>query len=282
MLLGLAFIWGTSFILMKRGLESFSKYQVAGFRIFIAFLVLLPFTFKHIKKINKKNFWYLAHVGFIGNAIPAFLFTTAQTKINSSLAGMLNALTPLFALILGVWIFKTRTRWLNILGVIIGFIGSLGLFVQDISIAGLNQNIFGIFVVIATFCYGMNVNVVKEKLKDLNGLVITYLAFLITGPAAGIFLLFTDFSPVWHTPRWEINFLYVAILAIFSSAVAVLGINVLIQKTSALFASSVTYIIPIFAILWGMFDGEKFSTVQIISMIVVLTGVYLVNKRVKL
>ena len=277
-LMFLSLIWGTSFILMKRGLESYSHSQVAAFRIFFSFVFMLPITIRNIKVIRRDNILSLIIVGLIGFAIPAFLFTKAQTRMDSSLAGMLNSLTPLFTLIVGILFYRSNARWVNIAGLIMGLIGAIGLMWNgDITILK-SINAFALFIVAATICYGINVNEIKFKLVKLSSLEITSLAFLFTGPIAGIFLLFTDFEPVTKTPDYLLNLAYIAILALFSSVIAVLVFNHLIKFTTTLFATSVTYIIPLFAIMWGIIDGESIRLMQLIWITVILLGVYLVNK----
>jgi drug/metabolite transporter (DMT)-like permease len=277
-LLFLSLIWGTSFILMKKGLESYTHSQVAAFRIFFSFIFMLPITIRNIKVISRDNILSLLIVGFIGFAIPAFLFTKAQTRIDSSLAGMLNSLTPLFTLIVGILFYRSSARWVNIAGLFMGLIGAIGLMWNgDVNIfRGINA--FALFIVVATICYGINVNEIKFKLVKLSSLEITSLAFLFTGPVAGIYLLFTDFSPVPETPDYLLNLAYIAILALFSSVIAVLIFNHLIKFTTTLFATSVTYIIPLFAIMWGIIDGESIRIIQLLWITVILLGVYLVNK----
>ena len=277
-LLFLSLIWGTSFILMKKGLESYSHSQVAAFRIFFSFIFMLPITIRNIKVISRDNILSLLIVGFIGFAIPAFLFTKAQTRIDSSLAGMLNSLTPLFTLIVGILFYRNSARWVNIAGLFMGLIGAIGLMWNgDMNIfRGINA--FALFIVVATICYGINVNEIKFKLVNLSSLEITSLAFLFTGPIAGIYLLFTDFSSVPETPDYLLNLAYIALLALFSSVIAVLIFNHLIKFTTTLFATSVTYIIPLFAIMWGLIDGESIRIIQLLWITVILLGVYLVNK----
>jgi len=277
----MAFIWGASFILMKKGLQSYSNYQVAAFRIFISFVIVLPFIIKSFKRITKQNLFPLIIVGVVGNMIPALLFTTAQTHINSSVAGMLNALTPIFTLVIGVILFRTKTRIINVLGLFLGLVGAAGLAVEDYSTFFEGTNWFSLFAITATLCYGFNVNIVKEKLKDLNAIEITSLAFLFTGPFAGVYLLLSDFSAVSNTDNYLLNTFYIFLLALFSSVLAVLIMNKLIKHTTAVFASTVTYIIPIFAILWGLLDGERLKVYDFLWIIIILVGVYLVNKKNK-
>lgn len=280
-LIFLSFIWGSSFILMKKGLRSYSNDQVAALRIFISFLAFLPFSIKYLKKITKENIFSLFIVGFIGSTIPAFLFTKAQTNIDSGLAGILNSMTPLFTLIIGLIFYKSTAKLINAIGIFLGLAGALGLVfysANGTSILG-NINYYGLFVVVATICYGINVNHVKYKIKDLDGLELTSLAFMLVGPFAGIYLLFTDFSFPLSTNDYLLNLSYIAILAVIGTVLALVIFNTLIQRTSALFAASVTYLIPVFAIMWGIFDGEKITIVQFLWIGLILTGVYLVNRK---
>ena len=277
-LLFLSLIWGSSFILMKKGLASYSHLQVAAFRIFFSFLFMLPITIKNVRVINRENLQSLIIVGFIGFAIPAFLFTKAQTRIDSYLAGMLNSLTPLFTLVVGILAYRSSTRWMNVVGLLLGLAGALGLMWDgDVNLLK-GINVFALFIVAATICYGINVNEIKFRLARLSSLEITSLAFLFTGPLAGIYLLFTDFTPAFRTPDYLLNLAYIAILALFSSVIAVLIFNHLIKYTTTLFAASVTYIIPVFAIFWGILDGESIRLLQFLWITVMLLGVYLVNK----
>jgi drug/metabolite transporter (DMT)-like permease len=277
-LLFLSLIWGSSFILMKKGLESYSNMQVAAFRIFFSFIFLLPFIIRHIGAVKRDNIRSLIIVGLVGFAIPAVLFTKAQTRIDSSLAGMLNSLTPLFTLAVGLLVYRSPAKWINVAGLLIGLAGALGLMWQgDLSVfRGIN--LFSLFVVAATLCYGINVNEVKYKLSGLTSIQITSLAFLFTGPIAGIYLLMTDLSPASAIPGHLLNLGYIALLALFSSVIAVIVFNQLIKQTTPLFASSVTYIIPLFAVMWGIADGEQVRLLQLAWIGVIMAGVCLVNK----
>ena len=278
----LAFIWGSSFILMKKGLESFSAGQVAALRLFLSFLFFIPFILRRIKKLNKKNFKDLLIVGFIGNGIPAIMFTTGQQELSSSLAGILNSLTPMFTLIIGLIFFKISTGWKNIVGLVIGLIGAGGLILNGTG-HFINGNLwYSLFIVAATICYSISTNIIKEKLKGLDGLSIAALSFLIIGPWTGIYLLFTDIGEAFKDPDAMQNFWYIVYLSFFSSFLAVTIFNILIKYTSSIFATSVTYVIPIFAVMWGYFDGESVTYVQFIWLILILLGVKLVNKKVEI
>ena len=277
-LLFLSFIWGSSFILMKKGLESYDHFQVAAFRIFFSFLFLLPLTIKNIRVIRKDNIQSLIIVGLVGFALPAVLFTKAQTRLDSSLAGMLNSLTPLFTLIVGLLLYKSSAKWTNIIGLLLGLTGALGLMWNGNMQIFKGINLFALFIVVATICYGINVNEVKFKLSALSSVQITSLAFLFTGPIAGIYLLLSDLTPAIETPNYLQNLGYIALLALFSSVIAVIIFNHLIKHTTPLFASSVTYVIPLFAIMWGVADGEQIGILQVGWIGLILLGVYMVNK----
>ena len=191
-LFGLMLIWGSSFILIKLALLSFSGTEVGLLRVVITFLFLLPFALRHVKNIDRKYFWPLFISGIIGSVIPALLFAIAETRIESGLAGTLNSLTPLFTLLIGLAFFRFSTRWVNVLGVIVGLMGAAGLIVAG-SNGHLNGDIwYSFLVVIASVCYAINVNLVKKYFKGLNSLQITAMTFFYVGVPTLIYvLLFT-------------------------------------------------------------------------------------------
>ncbi|MBT4398985.1 MAG: DMT family transporter [Bacteroidetes bacterium] len=277
----LAFVWGSSFILMKIGLKSFTSYQAAAIRILLASLLLLPLSIRSMKQLRRRDLSSLLVAGFIGSFIPAFLFMKAQTQIDSALAGMLNSLTPVFTLIIGMLFMRTKTKWTQILGLILGLAGALGLISDGEMISLSNINSYSLYIVLATMCYATSVNVVKTKLTHLSGVQITSLSFMFLLPVSLIFLLTTDFQPVFASEGWIWHLSALAILGIIGTALAMLLLNSLIRYTSAVFTSSVTYIIPIFAIIWGLVDGENITALSLIFMSVILAGVYLINKRSK-
>jgi drug/metabolite transporter (DMT)-like permease len=270
----LALIWGTSFILIKRGLQSFSSIQIASLRVFITYLALLPIAVRHLKKISKENIFSLIIIGAIGNGIPALLFPVAQTKLDSTTAGMLNSLTPLFTLTIGVILYKRKATWKQILGIVLGLVGATGLLYKG----DLSFEPIGLLIVLATLLYGISSNQVT-KVKGLNGVVLTSLAFFLIGPFAGINLLFTDFSQAVESENWLRNLGFIVILAVIGSAFALALFNVLIIRTSPIFAVTVTYLAPLVSTLWGVVDGELITVFMIISIIIILTGVYLSNRK---
>ncbi|MDD2563754.1 MAG: DMT family transporter [Salinivirgaceae bacterium] len=280
-LLFLAFIWGGSFILMKRGLDAFSFVQVASMRIFFSFLILLPISIRHLKAITKQNIWPLLVCGVFGNLLPAYLFTLSETELSSSLAGILNALTPFFTVLIGVIAFKNRPGKLQYVGVIVGFLGAAILVTNGNFGSFGDINLFALFVVLATIFYGINVNVVRFRLSGLTGTQITSLMFFMVGPMAGIALLFTDIPMAVASPDFWPSLLATIVLATFGSVISMFIFNNLIHHTGAIFASSVTYIVPFFALMWGLFDNEFISSLHIYSMLIILAGVYLSSLKKK-
>ncbi len=266
---------------MKRGMDTYTSDQVAALRIFIAFLFLLPIAYRHIKKSLFKLLPAFAGMGIFGNLIPAFLFTKAETSISSALTGMLNSLTPVFALVLGLFIFKQKVRPLQVVGVAVGLGGAIGLLsLGKDSVNNGNVFVGGGLVVLATFFYGLSVNIIKAKLSNVNSITATVFAMCIIGPIAGVYLFTTDFvHRLLIMPHALQSLGYVSILAIFGTALSVIVFNVLIKEAGILFSSSVTYLIPVFAMMWGAFDGEAITFVHGIFILVILAGVWLVNKK---
>jgi len=280
-LLILAITWGSSFILIKRGLEVFTSGEVGALRIVITWLFLMPFALLRIKVLNKRLTVLFMIVGLVGSLAPAFLFAAAQKGIDSSLAGILNSLTPLFTLLVGIIFFRTRPKWFNIAGVVIGLAGAMGL----VSVSGSGNFTFNmgfaVLVIIAAFLYAVNVNTVKAYLKDIDPITITAMSFFMIGPIGAVYLLgFTPFvQSLSGNPHALAGIGYLAILAIVGTGLALMLFNHLIQMSSAVFASSVTYFIPVVAVIWGIADGEHFRAGFLMWILLVIFGVLLVNTR---
>ena len=278
-LLGLGFIWGSSFILIKFGLKSFSNDQAAAIRMLLASLALLPISLRNLKFVRRKDIPALLYSGFLGSFVPAFLFTKAQTQIDSGVAGILNSLTPVFTMMIGAAIFKLRFRVLQVAGLILGLVGAAGLIAGGNNFQLGSINVFALLIVLATILYALNINIVKIYLTHLTGIQITSLAFMFIWPVALVYLLTTDFTPVFQHPEWPLHLGALALLGVIGTAAAMMMMNSLIRYVPAVFASSVTYIIPVFAIMWGFIDGEKITLHHLGNMAIILTGVYLINSK---
>lgn len=266
---------------MKRGMEVFSADEVAGLRIAIAFIFLLPLYLKNQAIHFKKNWKGLVLMGVFGNLIPAFLFTTAETQISSSLAGMLNALTPLFTIAIAVVWFKDKFKTIQIIGILSGLAGAVCLLLFNEG-GDANTNIlYSLLVVGATICYAVSVNGIKHYLSGIDSVTATLGALTITGPVALAYLFFaTDFVNDLKTNDLALKALgFICVLAIFGTALSVIIFNTLIKNAGALFASTCTYLIPVVAVIWGLADGETVNLVQMGGVIIIILSVYLINRR---
>ena len=274
----LALIWGSSFILMKRGIEVFSFIEVAILRLVIAWVVMIPFIWKTIFATPKKLWYPLIIVALFGNGIPAFLFTKAQTTLDSSYIGILNALVPLFTFLIAIFIFKTKWKTVNLVGIFIGLIGAVWLITSN----GINfeNGNDAWLIIIATICYAISLNTIKNYLNQMKSIDISGLAFMLVGPPCLICLFYTDFFLTFSVhPKALQALFYISILAIFGTAFALIIFNQLVKRTNAIFSSSVTYLIPIVAMAWGVIDGENISQSNIVGVVIIFTGIYLVNKK---
>lgn len=278
-LFSVALIWGSSFILMKVGLKSFNSNQAAAIRIALASIVLLPYSIRNLKSLKKKDLFSLLVAGFIGSFFPAFLFTKAQTRIDSAMAGMLNSLTPVFTMMVGLIFLHIKFKWTQIIGIVLGLLGAIGLILIDNNFKLGAFNSYALYIVLATIFYAVNINQIKSRLSHLTGVQITSLSFLFIGPVAIIYLLSTNLQAATANPNWVWHFAALATLGIVGTALAMVLMNSLIRHITAIYASSVTYIIPIFAIAWGIFDHEQISLFHLTFMTLILFGVYLTNKK---
>ena len=277
-------------MLMKKGMfsedgtEIFSAMQVGNLRMLIASAILLPLSVYNLKKLkNKKQLLYLSIVGFCGNFFPAFLFTYAETAVSSGFAGMLNSFTPIFTLILGFLLFSHHLTRFQVVGTIIGTIGICFLISagKSISFEGDWSHIFAI--ILATFLYGLCLNTIKHKLQEFSAAEITSLGFLLVFLPSLLGFFYFDTSAVFTTNPEAMNGFYaIVILAVVGTVLAVFLFNGIISVSSALFASGVTYFIPIVAVIIGFYYGETISNWQILAMFIVLIGVVLANNGTKL
>nr|WP_317175447.1 DMT family transporter [Pontibacter cellulosilyticus] len=275
----LALIWGTSFILIKKGLIVFSSDELGALRIAIAFLTLSPFAAIHLRKVEPHRWKYLVGSGILGNLLPAFLFAYAETRLASGLAGVLNSLTALFTLLVGAMFFRQSITWMRMLGIIIGIMGTAVLIFSGNGSADMDNKYYGLYIVIATVCYGGSVNIIKHRLQGMKPLVMSSMALLTVAPFAVAYLFTTDVvHKLQYTQgAWE-ALMYIALLAVFSTAVGLVLFNKLIHISTTLFASSSTYLIPIVALMWGVLDGESIQLWHYLGMIVILVGVFIVNR----
>ena len=270
---------------MKRGLFTtdhrpvFAANQVAAIRLSLAAILLLPISIPALRHIKKEDWKWFAVVGLVGSGLPAFLFTNSQTHLDSSIAGILNALTPLFTLLIAIFVFKKSITQKQMIGVGLGLLGAVGL----VSLKGFGNTdnlIYALLVVLATFSYGLSVNAVANKLTHVKSLQITSVSLLFAGIPCGIYALNNGTIDVLQNdPNGWTSFGYICLLAAAGTAMANMLYFWLTQQTSALLASSVTYLMPIVAVLWGVYDKEPLQWGHVLFSGVILSGVWMVNNK---
>jgi len=280
-LIVLALIWGTSFILIKKALIGLDPYQLGALRTIITGLFLFIAGYNSIKSIKKKDWKWIAASGFLGSFFPSFFFAIAETEIDSAVASILNSLVPLNTILLGVAVFKIASTRRQVMGVIIGFIGTAILILKGAELNPEQNYLYAGFVIASTLMYAANVNIIKRYLQDVKPLAIAtgnYVAIIL--PAI-IVLLFTSFftETTFQKPELMSSLGYVVILSFFGTALAKVLFNKLVQISTPVFASSVTYLMPLVALIWGILDGEDFSMLQALASGIILIGVYLSQHR---
>jgi len=278
--IALSFIWGSSFILMKEGLVALTAFQVASLRIISSGLVLFPVAYRSFKQIPGNKIFYTFMSGVLGSLLPAYLFCVAEQGIDSALAGVLNSLTPIFVIIIGALFFQSKTSTNKVIGILVAFAGSFLLFLSQPNFSEHNNAFYVLLIVIATIMYGINVNMVSRHLKNIPSLQIASLALSLNAIPALVVLYFTgyfklDFSD--HAILFSTGFSFV--LGIFGTAIASIIFYMLIKRAGAVFSSMVTYGIPFVAIMWGIIYGEKIGWKQVICLLIILTGVYVANRK---
>ena len=282
-LIALSLIWGSSFILIKKGLIGLEASQLGSLRIIFSSIFIFIIAWRKIFTIKRIEWKWITISAFLGSFFPAFLFAFAEKEIDSSVASIINSIVPLNTLILGMIIFKFESTKRQIIGVLIGFFGTYLLISSGLKLnPNQNYNYAGL-VILCSFLYALNVNIIKKHLQHLSALTITVGHFTaIIFPAILVFL-FSDFEfSSLEKDEVKTSIFYVFILALFGTALAKIIFNKLIKISSPVFASSVTYSMLIVSIFWGIVDGEKFSIHQLIATLIIVFGVILTNKKSKL
>ena len=278
----LSLTWGSSFILIKRGLEGFTLWQSATIRIVVAAIILTGFAVSHVKKIPKSKLKFIFLSSILGMFAPSYLFCAAEVNLSSSITGVLNALTPAFAVIAGFVFFKKSFRLFQSIGLMIGFIGTACLVLINTD-SNIEINRYAFLVMLAACFYGININVVKNHLAEINPFHITTVAVSFSGILGLIVLFATGYkSYVNIQPQQVTPLLALATLGIMGTAFAQIALNKLIKRTSVVFASSNTYIIPIVAVMWGLLDGEKLHIWHFVGMAGIILGILVLNGKITL
>lgn len=280
-LIVLSIIWGSSFILIKKGLVSLTPTQLGALRVIISGLILLLIGYKSLKTIARKNYIWIVITALLGTFFPAFLFAFAETEVDSAIVSILNSLVPLNTILFGLAVFNISSTKRQVMGVIIGFIGTTILIASGAQLNPHQNYLYAGFVIIATIMYAMSVNIIKKHLQDEKPLAIATGNFAVIIIPALIVLCFSDFftEETFNKEGIYLSIFYIVLLSAFGTALAKVMFNKLIQMSSPVFAASVTYMMAIVAVLWGLFDGERIGFIQALGGLIILSGVYLANKK---
>ena len=276
----LSVIWGSSYILIKKGLTGLTPVQLGSLRVIITTILIAPIGYNKIKHIPKNKMKWVAVSAFVGSFFPAYLFAFAETEISSSVTAVMVSLTPLFTLLISVIIFGEELLKKQVIGVIIGFLGIVVLINNELLSSSFNL-LYVMFIVLAAFCYAVNANLLKYKLPNIPALGIVFMSFLFMFIPAFIVLFFSEFpfSDFTSDPLILESIIYIVILALFGTAIAKVMYIKLLAISTPVFSVSTTYLIPVVGIFWGLLDGEEFKLTQFIGTSIILIGVYLVTKK---
>lgn len=276
--IALVLVWGSAFILIKKALVVFAPHQLAAIRVTMAFTFMSFLAIWHLRKVPIKKYIFILLSGLLGVFIPSFLFPTAQLHINSSTAGVINTLSPLFTLSVGVLFFKQKTHTRQVMGLLLGLAGAMTLIWKTGASGGLTLNEYALLAVIATLCYSFNINIIKNYLAEVSALHVSTISLFLIGPLMLVYMTTIDLrTPIETNPLAGQALAYILFLALFSTTIATVVFNKLIMITNPVFASSVTYFIPVVALFWGILDGESLTWLQGSGIAAIMSGVYLVN-----
>jgi drug/metabolite transporter (DMT)-like permease len=276
----LSLIWGSSYILIKKGLTGLTPIQLGSLRVIVTTIIIAPIGYQKIKHIPKQKMKWVALSAFVGSFFPAYLFAFAETEISSSITAVMVSLTPLFTLLISVFVFGEELLKKQVFGVLIGFTGIIVLINNELFSSSFNI-LYIMFIVLAAFCYAVNANVLKYKLSNIPALGIVFMSFLFMFIPAFIILCFSDFpfSDFTSDPLIIESIIYIIILALFGTAIAKVLYIKLLAISTPVFSVSTTYLMPVVAIFWGLLDGEEFKLTQFTGTAIILLGVYLVTKK---
>ncbi len=278
----LSLVWGSSFILIKKALLGLTPMQLGGLRIVFASLVLFLFGYPSLKTINRKDWKWIIAAGFLSSFFPPFLFALAQTEIDSGVTSIFNSVVPLLTTLVGIMAFGAIVTKRQILGVVVGLLGTIALVAAGMEFKPDRNYAYAIFILISALGYAFNINIIKKHLAHLSALAVTTGSFGVAFFPALLLVSLSGFygefenNEAMHVALW-----YLLALALIGTSIANIFFNKLIQLSSPVFAASVTYLIPLVALLWAVWDGETMNGYQLLGGLIILLGVWLVNRRKK-
>jgi drug/metabolite transporter (DMT)-like permease len=274
----LTLVWGSTFILNKRTLITFTSIQAASLRLTFGLSAMIWFVKPHLALIPKEKRFHLVVSALTGICIPAYCFALAQAGLPSAMTGVLNALTPCMAFILGIVFFRQSASWLKIAGLTLGFIGSAMIILVNAK-GQLSLNAYALWVVLAAMLYGFNLNWVKKYLAEVPALPLATTAVVIAGVVGFCILLTTNWlESMRANPAGTTSFAAIATLGILGTALGQFFFARMLQLSSALFAGTITYFIPIVAVAWGLYDGEVLTWVHFLGILCIIGGILIISR----
>ena len=281
LLIFIAIIWGSSFILIKKILPVFDPYQTGAFRAGLSGLLLSFIGFPALKRMSKKDIFWIALSGLFGNFLVVFIFPIAQQGVSSSLAGIINALDPIFTLVLGAILFGIRNRVIQYAGAIIGFIGAIILVYSSNLENGQNHLYYTVLLVIGSALYAVAALIIEKKLHHIKSTDISTGIYTIW-MVPSLFILsfsgfFTDFDYSQNETLTALG--YLVFLTVISTTLVMFLFFKLVQDTSAVFVSTISLLLPVVAVIWGILDKEKFTVWYAIGGLLILISVYLIRDK---
>jgi drug/metabolite transporter (DMT)-like permease len=278
----LSFIWGSSFILIKKALIGFTAMQLGGLRIVFASLALFVIGFRSLSEVKLKDWKWLIIAGFTSSFFPPFLFALAQTELDSGITSIFNSIVPLMTSLVGIALFGAIITKRQVLGVFIGLFGTVALVVAGMEFTPDQNYWYAIFIFLSAVGYAFNINIIKRHLSHLGPLAITTASFGVAFLPALFLVMYSGFfGEIQENIQMHEAIWYLLALAIIGTAWANILFNKLIHISSPVFAASVTYTIPLVAVLLGFWDGEIINFYQLVGGLIILFGVWLVNKKRK-
>jgi len=277
----IAITWGSSFILIKKTLLVFTPYQIGAFRAGFSGLLLSFIGFPALMKMSKKDVFWIALSGLFGNLLVVFIFPIAQQGVSSSLAGIINALDPIFTLILGAVLFGISNKRLQYMGAIIGFLGAAVLVSSSNAENGESHFFYTILLIIGSALYAISALIIEKKLPHLKSTHISTGIYTIWMLPSLVILGFSGFfTDIDYSQNETLTALgYLVFLTVISTTLVMFLFFKLVQDTSAVFVSMISLLIPVVSVIWGILDNEKFTMWYAIGGLLILISMYLIQEK---
>ncbi|MGK0288871.1 MAG: drug/metabolite transporter (DMT)-like permease [bacterium] len=276
----ICFLWGSSFILMKKASLVFGAISISNLRVVggaVALLLIMLFA-KQAWQLGKKHLRIVLLIGFLGNALPFTLQPYLIQKNGSVFVAMMVCLVPLFTVLISMFFLGKKSSKQQLIGILGGFLCLLLLLGE-----GLSRNFTAVNLLLnitIPLCYAISNVCIKHYLEEIPPLQLTFALLFVAGVITLPFSL--EFGTIDINQYVPLAVFSVLVLGVLGTGIAAYLFLTLIQKDGPLFAGMVTYVIPVIAIVWGWLDSEKITSIQLISMAGIIFSVFLVQSKTNL